>query len=224
MSLLLALQGGGGPATITANLAATEAPDVAAFSAVRLSVGALAATEGQDVASFSATLAHTSALAVVEAQDIAAFSGVLVHVANLAAIEEQDVASFDATLVAPAAVETAPAGKVRDIPRRRYIMPDGHVFIASTQEALALLQLYSVPKESIAQLTAPPQAQPVIRAPQITLEKRDVRFVPADEPNTYKALISERFVYRAPADAYGQAEAAANRIRADEEAILALML
>jgi hypothetical protein len=118
-----------------------------------------------------------------------------------------------------------PAGKpARDVRRRYYIMPDGRMFEATTDEVLALLQLYAVPKEAIEQLSEAPKAQPVIRAPQITLRKRDVRFVPADQPNTYKAVISERFVYRAPPEAYGQAEILANRIRADEEAILALLM
>jgi hypothetical protein len=56
MSLLLALQGGGGPATITADLLAREAQDTAAFSAALVHTAALAVTEAQDVAAFDATL------------------------------------------------------------------------------------------------------------------------------------------------------------------------
>jgi len=50
--------------------------------------------------------------------------------------------------------------------------------------------------------------------------------VPAQDalPGTYKAVISERFVYRAPEEAYRQAEIIANRIRDDEEAIIALLM
>jgi hypothetical protein len=219
-----------GGATITADLAATEAKDVAAFSAALVHVATLASTEAPDTAAFSAALVHTAALAVSEGLDVAVFSATLVHAADLAATEAPDVAAFTATLIpdvvaAPEVQPPAPAGRPsRDVHRRLYIMPDGRMFKATTDEVLALLQLYAVPKETIEQLTAPLQAQPVIRAPQITLQKRDVRFVPAEHPNTYKAVISERFVYRAPPDATGHAQMALNRIRADEEAILALLM
>jgi hypothetical protein len=115
----------------------------------------------------------------------------------------------------------------RGVARRRYIMPDGRMFLASTDEALQLLRMYSVPKEVAEEPKSQRQAkgQPVIRAPQITLEKRDVRFVPETDAaeGTYKALISERFVYRAPEEAYRQAEIMLNRMRDDEEALLLLL-
>jgi hypothetical protein len=98
--------GGGGPATITADLAVTEAQDIAAFSAALVHQASLAATEGQDTAAFSAALVHTAALAAIEAQDVAAFSGALVHVADIAATEAQDVANFAATVI-PADEQTA---------------------------------------------------------------------------------------------------------------------
>jgi hypothetical protein len=82
VSLLLALQGGGGPVTITADLAATEAPDVAAFSVTLVRVADLAATEAPDVLAFAATLIPavktiTADLAATEAKDVAAFSATL---------------------------------------------------------------------------------------------------------------------------------------------------
>jgi len=111
--------------------------------------------------------------------------------------------------------EQVPAGiPVRDPERRRYIMPDGRVFIATTQEVLALLQMYASPKE-VARSSS---------APQPTLQKRDVKFVPAKKQGAYKVVISKKFTYRAPPEAYRQAEIDANRIRDDEEAILALLL
>lgn len=93
MSLLLALQGGG-PATITADLAATESQDVAAFSATRISVATFSATEVPDAASFAATLVHPASLAVTEGQDVASFVGALVHTAAFAATDTPDVAEF----------------------------------------------------------------------------------------------------------------------------------
>jgi hypothetical protein len=110
MSLLLALQGGGGPATIAADLSATEAQDVAAFSTVLVHVATFAASEAQDTASFSVALVHVAALAVNEAQDVAAFSGALVHVADFAATEQQDVAAFNASVVASSAVDSQQGG------------------------------------------------------------------------------------------------------------------
>lgn len=134
----------------------------------------------------------------------------------------------DATLCLPIVLPAGPipAGAPVGAPARRryYVMPDGRTFFATTEEVVGLLQLYAVPKESIAQLAEAPKAQPTIRAPQITLQKRDVRFVPAELPNTYKAVISERFTYNPPPESARQAEIFANRMRADEEAILALLM
>jgi len=93
-----AADAGGGGATINADLAATEAQDVAAFAAQLVHVATLAVSEAQDTAAFSASLVHQTALAAVEARDVAAFSGALVHVADLAATEAQDIASFEASV------------------------------------------------------------------------------------------------------------------------------
>lgn len=123
-------------------------------------------------------------------------------------------------LVPSVSAGPTPAGIVR---RRRYIMPDGQVLMATTQEAVSFLQLYARPKYE-----AVPYGKQAasIRAPQIVLEKRDIRFLPAEDAalGTWKALISERFFYRAPPEAYRQAEILANRMRADDEAIVALLM
>lgn len=103
-------------------------------------------------------------------------------------------------------------------------MPDGSVYYATTQEAYEILRRYAVP--------AVPEPEPKgekrqrIVMPRIELERRDVRFMPATDaaPDTWKAVISERFVYQPPAEAALQAQNTLNRMRADEEAILVLMM
>lgn len=112
-------------AGINAALAATEAPDVAAFAATETINAALAATEAQDVAAFvaspviNAALAATeapdtaaiavqvkinAALSVTEAQDVAAFVVIEIDTAVLAATEAQDVAALAVTLTDNAAL------------------------------------------------------------------------------------------------------------------------
>lgn len=93
MSLLLALQGDG---SVTGTLAATEAQDVAAFTAQVVVEGALATTEAQDIAAFTAEVIVSGALATSEAQDTAAFTGNVIVSGTLAATEAQDIAEFDA--------------------------------------------------------------------------------------------------------------------------------
>lgn len=124
--------------------------------------------------------------------------------------------------VTPAAV---PAGRIY---RRRYIMPDGRMFEATTDEVVALLQLYAKPK-----LEDKPQPEPrkakgaiSIPTPPVTLAKRDIIFLPAQdtEPDTWKVVIAERFVYAPPEEATRQAQIIANRMRADEDAIIALLM
>lgn len=94
-----------GVTTTPLSLAATEAPDVAAFE---VSVTArLAATEAPDVAVFEISV--TARLAATEAQDIAAFAMEASAAATplaLAATEAPDVAAF---LLTPSAVP-APSG------------------------------------------------------------------------------------------------------------------
>lgn len=107
--------------------------------------------------------------------------------------------------------------------RHRYIMPDGRAIMATTAEAFDLLERYTVIKEA----PRPAAKKTVsIKTPAIVLQKSDVRFVPAADasPDTYKAVISERFDFKPPADAYRQAEILANRLRDDDEAVIALLL
>lgn len=101
-------------------------------------------------------------------------------------------------------------------------MPDGKVFSATTEEAYTLLRLYSVRKEE----PTPSAKQIVIRTPQITLERKDVRFIPATDAalDTWKVVINDLFIYRAPDEVYRQAEMLANRISDDEEIVALLML
>lgn len=112
--------------------------------------------------------------------------------------------------------------------RRYYIMPDGRIFEATTEEVIALLQLYARPKDSdVAPSPLRKQAKQVnIKLPQITLTKRDIRFIPAQDtaPDTWKVVIAERFIYAPPAEATRQAEIIANRMRADEEIIITLLM
>lgn len=116
------------------------------------------------------------------------------------------IPAFDGFSQTPAGTLSSTAAR-----RRRYIMPDGRVFLATTQEVVSLLRTYAVPASS---------------APAESLQKRDIRLVPAEDtlPGTYKAVLPERFTYRAPPEVYGHAETIANRMRADDEAILALIL
>lgn len=117
----------------------------------------------------------------------------------------------------------AVAGRASNRRRRRYIMPDGTMLEATTDEAFEWLRLYSTPKP--VPTAAPPRAA-AIRMPPIVLEKRDVRFIPATDsaPDTWQAVISERFSFRVPPEIHRQAEIRANRIRADEEALMALLM
>lgn len=102
-------------------------------------------------------------------------------------------------------------------------MPDGTMLEATSEEAFEWLRLYSRPKPD--PKAAPPRAA-AIRMPAIVLEKRDVRFIPATDsaPDTWQAVISERFSFRAPPEIHRQAEIRANRIRADDEALVALLM
>lgn len=77
MSLLLALTGSG-PSSRTIALAATEAPDVAAFALTRGHPLTIGATEAVDVAAFALTVTGGAAsldlsMAASEAQDVASF-------------------------------------------------------------------------------------------------------------------------------------------------------
>jgi hypothetical protein len=83
---------------LTGSLAATEAQDVASFTASVISSGTLAATEAQDTASFSATLLDYLTLTATEAQDTASFAGQVISSGTLAATEAQDTASFTGTV------------------------------------------------------------------------------------------------------------------------------
>lgn len=103
-------------------------------------------------------------------------------------------------------------------------MPDGTMLEATTQEAYEWLRLYSRPASVE---TAPKRSvQGAVRTPQIVLEKSDVRFIPATDAaaDTWKAVISERFTFKAPAQAAGLAQERLNRIRADNEALIALLM
>jgi hypothetical protein len=130
----------------------------------------------------------------------------------------------------PPAVEEAgptPAGAVaKRVQRRRYIMPDGTLLIATTQEAFEWLRMYTQAAPEPAKAVTGSPREPAIRAPVVELAKRDVRFVPATDsiPDTWKAVVSERFTYRPPPEVTRQAQERLNRMRADDEAILALML
>lgn len=67
--------GGGGPATITGTLAATDAADTAAMDGLIAHVGALAATDSADTAAFAGLIAHVGTLSATDAPDTAAFVG-----------------------------------------------------------------------------------------------------------------------------------------------------
>lgn len=126
--------------------------------------------------------------------------------------------------VAAAAAAVGGGVPARHARRRRYIMPDGTMLEATTDEAIEWLRLYSRPKPG--PTAAPPRAAAAIRMPPIVLEKRDVRFIPATDsaPDTWQAVISERFSFQVPPEIHRQAEIRANRIRADEEALTALLM
>lgn len=139
-----------------------------------------------------------------------------------ASIFNNAIFNTDSAQQAAVVVSTAsPAGRAR---RRRYLMPDGTRLDATTEEAFEWLRLYSKPKPEVA-IQAPPRSAS-IRMPAIVLEKRDVRFIPATDslPDTWRAVISERFSYQPPPEVTRQAEIIANRMRANEEAIALLML
>lgn len=109
--------------------------------------------------------------------------------------------------------------------RRRYIMPDGTMLEATTQEAYEWLRLYARPAKVPAP-TAKASPQRTVLTPQVVLEKRDVRFIPATDsaPDTWKAIISERFTFQAPPDVTRQAQERLNRIRAANNAALIALL
>lgn len=90
MSLLLALLGGGGPATITGTLAATDGSDTAAFVGDVCHVGTLAVTEGSDAAVFAGDVCHVGTLAATDGLDSAAFAGDIDHTGTLAATDSAD--------------------------------------------------------------------------------------------------------------------------------------
>lgn len=130
-------------------------------------------------------------------------------------------AAPEQAVVAPT---TTPAGApVRN--RRRYIMPDGTILYATTQEAYEWLRQYTRAVDEPAPAKPSERKQRIVM-PRIELERRDVRFVPATDSiaGTYKAVISERFVYRPPDEATRHAQERINRMRADDEAILVLTL
>jgi hypothetical protein len=90
--------GGGGPATITGTLAATEASDTAAFAGLIAHTGTLAASEASDTVAFVGTVAHTGALSVTEASDTASLAGSIAHTGTMAATEAEDAFAASGTV------------------------------------------------------------------------------------------------------------------------------
>lgn len=126
----------------------------------------------------------------------------------------------------PVVIAEVPTPAGRPSRRRHYIMPDGTRLEATTQEAFEWLRQYSTPVQP--EPSGPPHstAERSIPMPQIVLTKRDVKFIPAEDaaPDTWKAVINERFIYAPPPEVTRQAQEIANRMRANEDAIIALLL
>jgi hypothetical protein len=143
--------------------------------------------------------------------------------AQLATISgSADTSAVSADL--PVTPAGAPVRDTRHQRRRRYIMPDGSVYYATTQEAYEILRRYAVPAEP--EPAAKGDKRQRIVMPRIELEKRDVRFMPAADSlqGTYKAVINERFVYQPPPEAALQAQNVLNRMRSEEEALIVLLM
>lgn len=85
--------------TRTADLAANDPQDVAAFAAERKHAAALAATDAKDAAAFAAAREHVVSLAASDSKDTAAFASARKHVAQLGVTEARDVAAFDASIL-----------------------------------------------------------------------------------------------------------------------------
>lgn len=96
----------GGPATITGTLAATDAPDTAAFVGDVAHVGTLAATDSADTAAFAGDIAHVGTLAATDGADTAAFAGDIDHAGTLAATDGADTFVADGTVTSGAATIT----------------------------------------------------------------------------------------------------------------------
>lgn len=94
----------GGGATLTADLAATEPADVAAFSKVRESAGTLAVTEARDAAALVAKRVLPASFSVTESRDVLAFAAGVARTlsATLSGVDDGDAASFTADLAHPA--------------------------------------------------------------------------------------------------------------------------
>ena len=87
---------GGIVVPISGTLSASESPDVAAFGgSVTIPIsGTLAASESPDVASFSGYVPATGTLGASESPDVAAFAGNIPGSGTLAASEAPDIATF----------------------------------------------------------------------------------------------------------------------------------
>lgn len=123
----------------------------------------------------------------------------------------------------PPEVSRAAGGIVRGR-RRRYIMPDGTMIEATTQEAFDWLRAYSVPAPVPVVSKEAPRRAFSIRAPAVVLEKSDVRFIPATDsaPDTWKAVLDNQFTFKAPDDMTARVRAA--RMRQEEDEMIALFL
>lgn len=130
-----------------------------------------------------------------------------------------DGASFGGVVPEPEVSAPIPAGRSK---RRRYIMPDGELVQASTEEAYAMLERYTSPAEQKPQRKT---GESRIVMPRIEFGKRDVRFIPAtdSQPDTWKVVLSDRFIYRPDPVANLLAVEKLNRIKDDEEAIMVLL-
>lgn len=94
---------GGGPATITGTLAATDGTDIAAFAGDIGHVGILTATDGADTTAIIGDVAHVGAFHATDSADTTAFSGDVCHVGTLSSVDGGD--TFAATgSVIPAGV------------------------------------------------------------------------------------------------------------------------
>ena len=107
--------GGGGPATITGTLAATDAADTAAMDGLIAHVGALAATDSADTAAFAGLIAHVGTLSATDGADSFAGDGTVTSNAatitgTLAATDAPDTAAFVGTVEIPGVVYQPSAG------------------------------------------------------------------------------------------------------------------